>query len=154
MREMPHASGGCDGQVPDLTCWPDLSAQDRAYRAAKLRDIESRMRKDGLRVARAHPDRARQFMPFAALKGYHELAHAKERQPEPRREVTEERARALSRAIAQIAKGDVVRVVHYENGAYRQTVGAVSEVDEAHCVLRIVRKPIAFADVFEVDLMR
>jgi len=55
-----------------------LSHQERAYREALLRDIERRVAQSGPHVARAHPDRARQFMPFAALKGYHELAKSKE----------------------------------------------------------------------------
>ena len=29
-------------------------------------------------IGRPHPDRARQFMPFAALRGYYDLVHAKE----------------------------------------------------------------------------
>ena len=28
-------------------------------------------------IGRPHPDRARQFMPFAALRGYYDLVHAK-----------------------------------------------------------------------------
>ncbi len=55
-----------------------LSHQERAYREALLRDIERRVAQSGPHEARAHPDRARQFMPFAALKGYHELAKSKE----------------------------------------------------------------------------
>ena len=55
-----------------------LSHQERAYREALLRDIERRVAQNGPHVTRAHPDRARQFMPFAALKGYHELAKSKE----------------------------------------------------------------------------
>lgn len=47
-------------------------------RQAILRDIEKRRSLDGPHVARAHPDRARQFMPFAALKGYGELVRDRE----------------------------------------------------------------------------
>ncbi|MBQ9955230.1 MAG: hypothetical protein IJO87_07350 [Eggerthellaceae bacterium] len=52
--------------------------EELAFREALLRDIERRVAQSGPHVARAHPDRARQFMPFAALKGYHELAKSKE----------------------------------------------------------------------------
>ena len=52
-----------------------VSAPELEYRARILRDIAVRRDKDGPHTARAHADRARQFMPFAALKGYHELAH-------------------------------------------------------------------------------
>lgn len=68
---------------------PDFSAQERAYRESVLRDIERRVKRDGPHVARSHPDRARQFMPFAALKGYHELAKSKEYVAEPDFELSE-----------------------------------------------------------------
>ncbi len=55
-----------------------LSNSERAYRETKLRDIEERIRQHGPHVAQAHPSRAKQFMPFAALKGYHQLLTEKE----------------------------------------------------------------------------
>ena len=45
-------------------------------------------------IGRPHPDRARQFMPFAALRGYYDLVHAKEVVPEPRRPLADDEARA------------------------------------------------------------
>lgn len=134
-------------------CWPELSSRERAYRESVLRDVRDRVRKDGPREAVAHPGRATQFMPFAALKGYHEMAKSKEHIPEPRREVTDEMALALSQVVASLECGCAVRVVHYENGGYAETVGAVSEVVEAHKMLRIVRKPISFADIFSIELL-
>lgn len=116
-----------------------------------LRDIERRIAADGPHIARAHPIRARQFMPFAALKGHHELARSKERIPEPSRTMTEDRALELSQIIASLQKGDMARVTHYEGDAYVVTTGIVSEVVEAHHLLRIVRKPIYFEDIFAVE---
>ena len=139
--------------LPDASCWPGISAQEGAYRESVLRDVRERIRCDGEHVARPHPDRARQFMPFSALKGYHEMAMARELVPGPRREMTEEHALALSQRIGTLKKGDLVRVVHYENSAYAETVGALSEVVEPYRMLRIVRKPIAFDDVWEVESM-
>ena len=130
--------------LPTADAWPGLSSQERAYRESVLRDVRERVRRHGAHEARPHPSRARQFSPFAALKGYHELAKAKEHVPEPRQALTEEEALVLSQTLAGLCKGDVVRVRHYEGDAYAETVGAVSEVVEAHRVLRIVRKPIPF----------
>ena len=73
-----------------------VSAPELEYRARVLRDIAVRRGKDGPHAARAHADRARQFMPFAALKGYHELAHEQEFVRQPRQDMTDERARILS----------------------------------------------------------
>ena len=56
-----------------------LSPQEEARRRALLAAIARRVAADGPHTACAHADRARQFMPFAALKGYHELAHDQER---------------------------------------------------------------------------
>lgn len=55
-----------------------LSPQEEARRRALLAAIARRVAADGPHTACAHADRARQFMPFAALKGYHELAHDQE----------------------------------------------------------------------------
>lgn len=55
-----------------------LTYEEAAYRRAKLAEIERRIAKHGKHTAQPHADRARQFMPFAALKGYNELAHSKE----------------------------------------------------------------------------
>jgi predicted Fe-S protein YdhL (DUF1289 family) len=50
------------------------------HRAAVLAALAEREEREGAHVARAHPDRARQFMPFAALKGYRELIEQRERE--------------------------------------------------------------------------
>lgn len=131
-----------------------LDPAEQAYRTAVLRDIAARERAEGPHVARAHADRARQFMPFAALKGYHEMAQEQEAVREPRHDMTEERALALSKEVAGLRKGNVVRVVHYEDGAYRTTVGAVTEIDEAFRSLTVVKRRIAFDDVLSIERLQ
>lgn len=130
-----------------------LAFDEARYREAKLREIEARILRDGAHVARPHADRARQFMPFAALKGYHEMARSREWRPEERREVTPEAARELSQTMGALRKGDVVRVVHYEDGAYVATVGAMSEVIETKGILVVVRKSISFEDVYALEVV-
>lgn len=60
-------------QVPDTRAWGDLSGPERARRQAILDDIRRRVDEGGPRFAVASDDRARQFIPFAALTGYSEL---------------------------------------------------------------------------------
>ena len=48
---------------------------------------------------RPRADRAQQFMPFAALKGYYDLIRERERVVEPKRELTDEQALELSRKL-------------------------------------------------------
>lgn len=116
-----------------------------------LRSIETRVQQDGVHSARPHPDRARQFMPFAALKGYHELARERERVSEPKRLMTEERATELSVIISRLSKGDMISVTHYEDGHYADTCGVVTEINETTRSLRVVKKPIDFDTIFSID---
>lgn len=59
-----------------LDAAPDACERER--RRIILDDIEARIREDGPRQARPSPDRAHQFMPFSALKGYRELIRQEE----------------------------------------------------------------------------
>lgn len=104
-------------------------------------------------VGRPHPDRARQFMPFAALRGYYDLVHAKEVVPEPRRPLSEEEARELDEAIASLSKGDVVRCRYYADGGYCETEGAVSQIDAIFRDLWIVRKRVPFSAIHSLEVL-
>ena len=50
--------------------------------------------------SRRHADRARQFMPFASLRGYYDFIREQERVKEPRRELSEDDAQELSVSLA------------------------------------------------------
>lgn len=96
-------------------------------------------------------DRARQFMPFAALRGYEERIREKEYVPEPKKPLTEEDALRLSERMGALRKGDIVEVRYYENGAYRNLKGAVSDIDAVHRRLRIVKSTIEFDDIADIE---
>lgn len=104
-------------------------------------------------IGRPHPDRARQFMPFAALRGYYDLVHAKEVASEPRRPLSDDEARALDEVIASLAKGDVVRCRYYEGSGYREVEGTVSQIDLAFHDLWIVRRRIPFSAIQSLELL-
>ncbi|WP_304855324.1 hypothetical protein [Adlercreutzia caecimuris] len=104
-------------------------------------------------LGRPHPDRARQFSPFAALRGYYELVHERERVIEPRRPLSEEEARALDATIADLQRGAMVRAVFYEKDAYRTIVGTVSQVDMIYHDLWIVRTRIPFASLCALEAL-
>lgn len=94
--------------------------------------------------------RAAQFMPFAALTGYYELARQQERITEPRHELTDEEALALSRTIMQVKKGDLIRVTYYDWDAYRTVSGVVARVDFAYRRLQVVKTIIGFDDILDI----
>ncbi|WP_139651231.1 hypothetical protein [Raoultibacter phocaeensis] len=96
-------------------------------------------------------DRAQQFIPFAALKGYYDLVRQRERTPEPRREQTEEHALRLSRKLAQVRKGSMVAVTHYDKDAYLTTRGIVTDIDTVFRTLTVVKKRMAFEDILDIE---
>ena len=59
--------------IPSPDIWAGISADERAYRKRVLDDIARRVAKEGVHTAVPSDDRGRQFMPFAALKGYDDI---------------------------------------------------------------------------------
>lgn len=104
-------------------------------------------------VGRPHPGRARQFAPFAALRGYYDLVQEKERVIEPRRPLSDAEARELEEALACLARGTLVRATFYENGAYRTIVGTVSQIDMIYHDLWIVRTRIPFDELCALETL-
>lgn len=99
-------------------------------------------------------DRAKQFMPFAALKGYEEALRAKERVVVDKRELSEESKEELDKIIHIIKKQDIVTIVYYENEDYLKTTGMVSKVDTDSRYIKVVNKKIYFDDIFSIVLVQ
>lgn len=59
--------------IPSPDIWAGISADERAYRKRVLDDIARRVTEEGVHTAVSGDDRGRQFMPFAALKGYDDI---------------------------------------------------------------------------------
>lgn len=102
---------------------------------------------------RVRADRAAQFMPFAALRGYYELVHAQERVVEPRHELTEEEARELSETIYRVRRGQIVRAVHYDRDAYVTTTGCVARIDLIYRTISIVKTTIKLDDLRSLTIL-
>ena len=60
-------------RIPSPDIWAGISADERAYRERVLNDIARRVAEEGIHAAVPGDDRGRQFMPFAALKGYDDI---------------------------------------------------------------------------------
>lgn len=95
--------------------------------------------------------RAAQFMPFAALTGYYELARAQERVAEPRHEPTEEEALELSRTVMRVRPGDLIRITFYREDGYMTRAGTVVAVEPAMRWLRLDGLTIPFDDILAIE---
>ena len=103
------------------------------------------------RANMSREDRAKQFMPFAALKGYPEALRKKEKIVVPRAEVSEEYAEVLDRKLRRVKKNDMITVIYFSNGEYLKKTGMVSRIDETARVLKIVNTKIGFDDIYDIE---
>lgn len=104
----------------------------------------------GNRPKMSREDRAKQFMPFAALKGYPEALRKKEKVVVPKAEVSEEYAEVLDRKLRQVKKNDIITVIYFNNGEYLKKTGMVSRIDETARVLKVVNTKITFEDIYDI----
>ena len=127
-----------------------INPQERVYREAVLRDVKRHVAACGPHVARPHASRARQFMPFAALKGYHELAQEQETVHISKPELSEERLAELSETLSELVLGDDVRVSFYEGGQRVTLRGTLMKVDEVAHSVSIGTKRIPLASILDI----
>lgn len=102
-------------------------------------------------------DRAKQFSPFAALKGYEVALRAKEKILVSRIDLPEEAQAELDRKLHMIAKGDLVTVVYFQRfansdaGKYLQVTGRVSRLEPERRILKIGDRNILTEDIFSLE---
>lgn len=97
-------------------------------------------------------NRAKQFMPFDALKGFREALREKEKIVVAKRELSEEQKEELDYKLRQIHKMDMITVEYFQEGEYVQTTGVVTRIDENSRVLKIVNKKIDFDDISDLRM--
>ena len=104
--------------------------------------------------ARAHhmkrADRAKQFMPFSALKGLEDELSLAEKTPCASRELLEDEAEQLNRALLDLEPGDVIEVECYKNGDYVTLSGPLLALDAAYRRLQLGDMEIRIADIAAV----
>ncbi len=98
-------------------------------------------------------ERAKQFQPFAALRGYEEALRKKERIVVPKPELAEDYKEELDFKVRRIKKNDIVTVIYFYRDECRKITGMVSRIDTAAGVITIVNSQIAFDDLVGVEIV-
>lgn len=96
-------------------------------------------------------ERAKQFMPFAALKGYEDALRAKEKIVVSKSELSEERLEQLDYKLRQVHKNDIVTAVYFCKGEYLRITGMVSRLDVTARILKVVNTRISFDDLYDIS---
>lgn len=97
-------------------------------------------------------DRAKQFMPFAALKGLPEALSKKEKIIVPKIELSPEMAEELDYKMHRLKRGQMAVVVYFCNDEYLKVSGMVARIDETSRLLQIVNTKIPFDDILDIEI--
>lgn len=95
-------------------------------------------------------DRASQFMPFAALKGFEEALREKEHIEVEKIILTDEALQYLDYQVSLLKVGDKVTVIYFDNGAYITKTGIISKIKKDARYLTVVTTDISFDDIREI----
>ena len=95
-------------------------------------------------------DRAKQFMPFDALKGFKEALIEKEKTVVNKKELSEEMQEELSRKLNSLEIGDKVKIVHYKNKQYKIDAGTLTQVNKYQRFILIDNTKIAIDNIFRI----
>lgn len=103
-------------------------------------------------MAISRNDRAKQFLPFDALKGFQEALKVKEIEYVEKKELSEEMLEELSNVINTITKGDIARIVYYEKNQYNTIIGKVEEINIIKKKIILKENSIInFNDIVEIE---
>ena len=100
------------------------------------------------------PDRAMQFAPFAALKGYYETVRKQERITQPKKEIGDEAAELISNTLNNLRIGITVKVRYYDIDSYTTIEGIVTEVNYPYRRIKVIKSQIAFNDIYSIDILK
>lgn len=100
-------------------------------------------------------ERAKQFMPFDAMKGLSEALRAREEKHlrVEKRELSEDAAAQLSTAISKVNKGMVVGVQYYRSFHEVTKQGKVTNMDYVYRYLVIDEERIYFDDLYQLKII-
>lgn len=112
------------------------------------------MAKNRPRAPMPNSERAKQFMPFSALRGLSAALAQKEKIYIPKREVSEEIADEIDRLMRTLNEGVLVDVMYYKNGEYLHVGGEVEIFSKVSRILQVSGVKIPFDDIYRISTER
>ena len=97
--------------------------------------------------------RAKQFLPFDALKGFQETLNAKQIKYEDKKELTEDSFTKLEEEWNKIDKDSIVRVKYYKNKGYIEIQGKIDKIDYIKKRIQINEENINVCDIIEIEVL-
>ena len=100
-------------------------------------------------------DRAKQFMPFDALKGLQEeLRIREERRTRVKKKLlSDEQIDRISRVLSRVSRGSKVAISLYSQGHYISIDGYVTEVNPIYAYIKIGNEKVFFDDIYKIAII-
>lgn len=96
-------------------------------------------------------ERAKQFMPFSALKGFDDMIKVENKEPSDRKILSDEDSDNIGLVLGEIKKNDVVKITFYETDGYVTLTGIVAMIDYDMKRLTVVKRAIDFEDIYFIE---
>ena len=98
-------------------------------------------------------ERAKQFMPFAALRGFGKVITEEEKVATERPVLSEDETEKLNAVVSTFKKGDIVKLGYYSNGFIKEMTGVLTELDVNRRIVTVIKTSVSFDDVLDAELV-
>ena len=96
--------------------------------------------------------RAKQFLPFDALKVFQEALNEKQIKYEDKKELSEDSYRRLEEEWNKIEKDSIVKVKYYKNKRYIEIQGKINKIDYIRKKIQINDENINVCDIIDIEI--
>ncbi len=93
--------------------------------------------------------RAKQFMPFSALRGHENMSKEQAKHRELRRELTPHRRHHINQMLSWLRKGDLLTITSFEQDSYITVTGTLLEIEPVFKWLRLKENGLEHCISFE-----
>lgn len=100
-------------------------------------------------------DRAKQFVPFDALKGLQEELRIREerRTRVKKKTLSEDQIEKISRVLSRLEEGSKVAICLYNKGHYITLDGYISEINQIYEYIKIGNEKVFFDDIYKLAII-
>lgn len=98
-------------------------------------------------------DRAKQFIPFDALKGFREAILEKEKNIIPKKILSEDIQEEINLTLTQITIGCNIAITYYDGESYTTITDQVKKISVPYHTIELTDISIAFNDILDITIM-
>ena len=99
-------------------------------------------------------DRAKQFLPFEALKGFKEAIKMIENKGDTKKELSEDNKNDINNILKKLDKGNKVKVKYYYLTEYIEVISNFLKIDEINKVLYLKDTKINIEDIISINIIK